>query len=79
MFVKTRKFVNDNSHTLAFAAGSVTTSAVFYFLTKDKTLLELNKTQLEMLKQGVSIVYTLKGQTVHLVNIPAVEAAQAAL
>jgi hypothetical protein len=79
MFVKTRKFVKDNSHTLAFAAGSITTSTVFYFLTKDKTLLELNKMQLEALKQGVSVVYTLKDQTLHLVNIPAIEAAQAAL
>lgn len=79
MFAKTRKYVDDHRTYLAFCAGSVTTSAVFWYLTKDKTLLSVSTAHQEMLKAGGGIVFNLKDQTVHLVNIPAVEAAQASL
>lgn len=78
-FVKTRKFVSDNKTYLAFCAGSFTTSAVLVALTKDVNLLKLTKEHAEMLKEGGAVVYELKDQTLHLVNIPAAEAAAAAL
>lgn len=79
MFAKTRKYVADHRTYLAFCAGSVTTSAITWYITKDKTLLNVSTAHQEMLKAGGGIVFNLKDQTVHLVNIPAVEAAQASL
>lgn len=78
-FARTRQFVNDNQLTLAFCAGSITTSAILALLNKDVTLLRVSKENLALMKQGGAIVYELKDTTLHLVNIPAVEAAQAAL
>lgn len=79
-FVKTRQFVYDNRTTLAFLAGGLTSSAATYFaLGGNVTLLKLTKDHAEALKEGGAIVYKLKDQTLHLINVPAVEAAQAAL
>jgi putative intracellular protease/amidase len=74
-----RKFVDENRTYLAFCAGSVVTTATILTLNHNLTLLRLTKDHAELLKQGGAIVYELKDQTVHLVNLPAVEAAQAAL
>lgn len=73
---KIRKHFDDHRTYYAFCAGSITTSGIIYLLTKDKTILEVSKDQLEMMKQGGAVVYKLKDQTVHLVNIAAVEAQQ---
>ena len=73
---KARKFVQENRTYLAFCAGSVSTSAVIYALTKDKTLLQVTPFQHQLLDQGGAIVYQLKDQTLHLVNIDAVKAVQ---
>jgi hypothetical protein len=78
-FVKTRKFVNENKTLLAFAAGSVTTTAVAMYFNQGKTLLELTQIHRDALKNGTAIVYELKDQTLTLVNIPAVEALQASV
>lgn len=79
-FVKTRKFVSDNRTPLAFLAGGLTSSAVTFFaLGGNVTLLKLTSANSEMLKEGGAVVYELKDQTLHLINIPAVEAVQAAL
>jgi hypothetical protein len=78
-FVKTRKFVNDNRTLIAFCAGSVVTSALTAAFIGDSTLLRVTKEHAQMLKEGGAIVYELKDQTLHLINVPAVEAAQAAL
>lgn len=77
--VKTRKFVNDHRTYLAFCAGSIATSAVITYLNKDLTMLHLSKENLQTLKSGTAFVYELKDQTLTLVNIPAHEAALAAL
>lgn len=80
MFAKTRKFVDDHKTYLAFCAGSVVTSTAIYYLQGGNvTLLKVTKENAQLLKQGGAIVYKLKDQTVHLIDIPAVEAAQAAL
>lgn len=79
MFVKTRKFVDENRTLLAFAAGSIATSAVAIYLDRGNTLLVLNETHRSALKAGTAIVYELKDQTLTLVNVPAVEALQAAV
>lgn len=76
---KARKFVSDNKTPLAFIAGSVVTTAASAFYLKNVTLLQLTKEHAEMLKEGGAVVYELKDQTLHLVNIPAAEAAVAAL
>lgn len=73
-FVKTRKFVSENRTYLAFCAGSFTTSAIIIALTHDKTILTVTKEHMQMMKEGGSIAYELKDQTLHLVNIAAVEA-----
>lgn len=73
-FAHFRKNVSDNRTYYAFCAGSLVTSATLMFLNRNLTLLQVTKTQLEMLKQGGAVVYELKDQTLHLVNIPAVEA-----
>ena len=78
-FVKTRKFVNENRTYLAFCAGSVITSSAIIFVNRNMTLLQVTKDHAELLKQGGAIVYELKDQTLHLINVPAVEAIQAAL
>lgn len=78
-FVKTRKFVSENRTYLAFCAGSIVTSATIIVLTRKVDMLVVNKTHQDLLKQGGAIVYELRGQTLHLVNVTAVEAAQAAL
>lgn len=78
-FVKTRQFVSDNRTLLAFYAGCLATSGVTYLVLKDRTMLELTKEHAELLKLGGSVRYELKDQTLHLVNIAAVEATQAAL
>ena len=78
-FVKTRRFIHENRTYLAFCAGSLATSATIFYLNKDLTLLQVTKEHSQMLKDGAAIVYELKDQTLHLINVPAVEAAQAAL
>lgn len=80
--VKTRKFVSENRTLLAFAAGSIFTSAFTYAALGGSTtdLLKVTKEQAEMLKEGKLVLeYALKDQTLTLVNIPACEAAQALL
>lgn len=74
-----RKHVNDNRTYYAFCAGSILTSTSILLITRKVDLLQVPKSQLELLKQGGAIVYNLRGQTLHLVNIDAVEAAAAAL
>lgn len=78
-FVKTREFVSENRTYLAFLAGSFATSAATYALTRNVTMLKLTKDHAELLKQGGAIVYELKDQTLHLVNVPAAEALKASL
>lgn len=74
-FVKTRKFVNENKTYLAFCAGSILTSTTIIALTRNVDLLKLTKDHQELLRLGGAIKYELRGQTLHLVNIPAAEAA----
>jgi len=69
-----RKDINAHKTYYAFCAGSVATSCVFLYLTKDKTILSVTREQLEMLKKGYSIAYVLKDQTLHLVNLDSVKA-----
>lgn len=76
MFAKTTKFVRNHSHTLAFCAGSLTTTAIIIATTRDTTLLSLDTKSLQFLKDGGAVVYELKDQTLHLVNITAAEAAK---
>lgn len=78
MFVKTRRYVDENRTYLAFCAGSILTSTVIYYLQGGNiTLLKVTKENAEMLKKGGAIVYNLKHQTLTLIDIPAVEAAKA--
>ena len=74
-----RKNVAENRTYYAFCAGSIATSTTFILLNRKVNLLRVTKDNAELLKKGTAIVYELKGQTVHLVNIEALEAATAAL
>lgn len=73
-FVKARKFVSENRTYFAFCAGSIATSAAIIYLTRGETMLRLTKEHAELLKQGGSVRYELKDQTLHLINVPAAEA-----
>lgn len=78
---KAKQFVSDNRTYLAFMAGGFVSSATTYYaLGGNVTLLKLTKSHAELLKQGGTVVYELKDQTVNLINIPAaIEAAESAL
>lgn len=65
---KIRQHVANNRTYYAFVTGSVVTSAVVYWSTKDRTLLELKNAHLELLKQGGYVAYELKDQSLVLVN-----------
>lgn len=79
-FAKARKFVDENRTQIAFLAGSILTSTVITIATHGgPTKLLVTMEQAELLKKGGAIVYELTDQTLHLVNVPALEAAQAAL
>jgi hypothetical protein len=76
MFPRTRKFVQENvtlKTYYAFCAGSTLTSIVILVSLRNIDTLRLTKEHAELLKQGGAIMYELKGQTVHLVNVHAVE------
>lgn len=76
---KLRKAFNEHPAYYGFCAGSTVTSLALLWITRDSTILRLTDENAELLKTGGAVFWNLKDQTVHLVNIPAVEAAQAAL
>ena len=77
---KTRKFVSDHRVILAYCAGClVTGTATYYLQGGNVTLLKLTKEHAQLLKDGGTVVYELKDQTINLINIPAVEALTAAV
>lgn len=74
---KVREFAKENpgiTAYYAFCAGSIVTSTAVIVVNRNVTLLRVTAEHQELLKQGGAVFYDLKDQTVHLVNIAAVEA-----